>query len=275
MKTPHNQTLLLGTRWGHMIGLACDPYQTAALGLYGEWAKEECALICSLLKPGDVALDIGANIGSLTIPMAKRVGPAGFVYAFEPQQSPFCCLCGNIALTHCLSSVRALNAAVSDFDGTIQVPIVDVNKPFNVGGVRLADADYDAKSGLQKEEVPCLKIDSLKLDRVDLMKIDVECMESKVLAGAAETIDRCRPAIVAEALVGDANGIEYANTAAMLQFLADHRYDVKLVKIPLFSKDNVRYCTDDIFPGFDQNIIAIHKDAVKPDWFNLLVTPTL
>lgn len=259
IKTPFNQTTLLGTRWGCMIGLAGDPFQTGSLSLYGEWAREECNFICSRLKPGDVALDIGANIGSITIPMAKKVGITGQVYSFEPQFAPFCCLCGNIALTHCLTQVRAINAAVSDFDGEISVPVVDANKQFNFGGVRINDPEYDAKLPMPKERVPCLKIDSLNLQRVDLIKIDVETMESKVLAGASETVDRCRPVIFAEALLGPEGGIENKNTEAMLEFFKARKYDVQIIETSLFSEDNVRFCHDSIFPGGDRNILATPK----------------
>jgi len=265
VKTPYNQTRLIGTRWGHMIGLSSDPYQTHSLEFYGEWAKEECGIICSFIKPGDVALDVGANIGTITVAMAKRVGVYGRVFAFEPQQAPFCCLCGNIALTHSLGIVRALNVAVSDFDGTIEVPIVDINKPFNIGGVRLQDEAYDKATKLPKETVPCLKIDSLELPRVDFMKIDVEVMESKVLRGAIETVARCRPAIMAEALC--CNALEKTNLDDMLQFFKDMDYEAKEMDTSLYSPNNVRYCTDEIFPGGDRNLFALPNEKEKPEWF--------
>lgn len=267
VKTPYNQTVLLGTRWGQMLALACDPYQTASLGFYGEWAREESALTCSLLKLGDVALDVGANIGSMTLPMARKVGPTGLVLAFEPQRAPFYCLCANIALNHLLNSVRALNAAASDFDGAIEVPIVDVNKPFNVGGVRLDDPVYDDATKLQKEEVPCFKIDSMNLPRVDFIKIDVETMESKVLAGASETIDRCKPVIIAEALHGEISTWEEENIKRMKELFKSHGYDARQIQTKLFSPDNVRYCQDVIFPGCDHNMIAIPNEREKPEWF--------
>ena len=247
-----------------MIGLSGDPFQTSSLGLYGEWAQNECGVICSFLNPGDVALDVGANIGSITVAMAKKVGISGHVWAFEPQSAPFYCLCGNIALTHALTHTKAINAAVSDFDGTIQVPIVDVNKQFNFGGVRLQDEGYDKALPMPKEDVPCVKIDSLALPRVDFIKIDVETMEAKVLAGAADTIRRCRPVILAEALQGKEDGIEALNVAAMIAFFKANDYDARLMMTHLYAPDNVRYCPDNVFPGGDRNILAIPNEREKP-----------
>lgn len=270
VKTPFSQTILLGTRWGMMVGLTCDPYQTASLGFYGEWAMDECGVICSFLKPGDVALDIGANIGSIAVPMGKRVGPDGMIMAFEPQRAAYYCLCANIALTHLIKSVRAFNSAVSDHDGVISVPVVDVDKPYNVGGVRLEDAVYDEKTRLPKEEVPCMRIDSMGLERLDFVKIDVETMEHKVLAGASDTIAKLRPVIMAEALNGEFSSNEDTNMARMKEFFAFHKYDTRIITTGLFSPNNVRYCTDCIFPGTDRNLIAIPAERTKPDWFDAI-----
>lgn len=275
IQTPYNQTIILGTRWGHMMGLMCDPFQTASLGLYGEWARGESDAICSFLKPGDVAIDVGANIGTMTIPMAKKVGGSGLVISFEPQRAPFMCLCGNVALTHCLQQVRCLNAAAGDRDDMIDVPVVDINKPFNVGGVRLQDTNYDAAVKLRKEAVPVMTIDGLALNRVNLIKIDVETMESKVLAGAIETVLRCRPVIFAEALYDDSlcegSSIERTNLEAMKVFFAGVNYDPRFLITTLYDEWNNRYCPDNIFPGGDRNIVALPAEMPdKPEWFTKL-----
>ncbi len=255
-----------------MIGLTCDPFQTSSLGMYGEWAQQEVSSMCSFLKPGDVALDVGANIGTTTIPMAKKVGRSGMVLAFEPQRAAYTCLCGNVALTHCLNQVRVFQAAIGETDSTIEVPTFSLDQAFNVGGVRLDDPNYDTAVNVQsKEEVPLMTIDSLKLGRVDLIKIDVETMESRVMAGAAETIGRCRPIIFAEALnctaLKEGSTIESENLSAMQKFLAANDYDARFLVTDLYHPENIRFCPDNIFPGGDRNIVAIPSEREKPDWF--------
>ncbi len=56
-----------------------------ALDLYGEFSEIEAAFMCEFLEPGDVAVEVGANIGSLTVPLANAVGEEGTLIAFEPQ----------------------------------------------------------------------------------------------------------------------------------------------------------------------------------------------
>jgi FkbM family methyltransferase len=229
-------------------------------------------MIWSLLKPGDVALDVGANIGTITIAMAKRVGRNGMVFAFEPQRAAFMCLCGNVALTHCINHVRCFHAAVGDNDGFISVPALPLDVGFNVGGMRLDDPAYaEYVKAIPREDVPLMTIDAMQFPRVNLIKIDVEAMESKVLAGARETVKRCRPAIVAEALYPDAftkdSTIETENLNRMLEFFREQNYTAKFCKSQLYTESNPRFCEDNIFPGHDRNIVAFPNETVFPAWF--------
>ena len=69
-----------------------------ALDLYGEFSEIEVAFLCEFLEDGDVTFEVGANIGSLTVPLANAVGEEGTLIAFEPQPVLFQNLCANIAL---------------------------------------------------------------------------------------------------------------------------------------------------------------------------------
>lgn len=251
-----------------MMGLTCDPFQSASLAIYGEWAGQEVDAMCSLIKPGDVVLDVGANIGTVTVAFAKRVGTAGHVYAFEPQKSPYYLLCGNIALTSTLYQTTAINAAVGEADGMIDVPLVDISKPFNLGGVRLDDPNYIRAAAY--EQVAMIKIDSLGLQRCDLMKIDVETMEAKVLLGATNTIAKYKPVIFAETLADKTNPHEMQNLNKMAYILNAHGYKMFAYQSELYSPNNARFCPDNIFPGTDQILIAWPDNKEAPDWIKNL-----
>jgi len=99
--------------------------------------------------------------------------------------------------------VRVHHRAVSDTSGTvIRFPAVDYTQPANFGALEIEPAhkaDFDgSRRADQWEEVATIRIDELALQQVKLIKIDAEGMEHKVLAGAAQTIRRCRPLIFVE-----------------------------------------------------------------------------
>ncbi|HTL26025.1 MAG TPA: FkbM family methyltransferase [Burkholderiales bacterium] len=144
-----------------------------------------------LIRPGDVVLDVGANIGTHTIPLATMVGAAGAVLAFEPQRLAFQMLCGNVALNG-LENVRAYQAALGASSGEIQVPgLPSPATPFNFGAVPL-------QSKGPGEKVDLRTLDSIGLAACRLIKIDVEGMEADVIAGAAATIARLQPFLFVE-----------------------------------------------------------------------------
>jgi FkbM family methyltransferase len=181
---------LKACRQGPMAYMTGDRYVGRWFDLYGEYAEDEWRMLDQLLKPGMVALDIGANIGAHTIPMARKVGPAGRVLAFEPQRQVFQLLCANAALG-ALANVVARHAAVGREPDEITVPRIDYEKGGNFGGLALGGFDTG-------EQVPVVTVDGLGLAQCHVMKIDVEGMENDVLEGAADTIGRLRPVLYVE-----------------------------------------------------------------------------
>lgn len=144
------------------------------------------------LKPGDWAIDVGANVGQYTKRMSELVGSQGRVFAFEPMAATFDLLGSNVArFGH--DNVSLLNFAASDASR-----LVHMNLPnFESGAANYYRAHItDAGSGFA---VMSVCIDSLDLPRpVRLDKIDAEGHEPAVLAGMAGLIGRDRPVIVLE-----------------------------------------------------------------------------
>jgi FkbM family methyltransferase len=153
---------------------------------------------------GVVGLDVGANIGVHTIQWAHHMTGWGSVQGFEPQQFVYYALAGNVVLNNCLNA-RVWHAAVGETCGQIDVPFLDVTAPASFGSLELRlhannepigqPVNY-APSACTK--VPLVSLDSLELARLDLMKIDVEGMESDVLRGGRSTLARCRPILIVE-----------------------------------------------------------------------------
>jgi FkbM family methyltransferase len=184
-------------RYGRFLSLANDGI-SQILRLYGEWAQPEVELLLHLIQPGNTVLDIGANLGTLTVPLAKRVGPTGRVIAFEAQPAIHMLLCANLALNELLS-VRALNVAVSDETGYVDMPNLDYGMYYNFGGVSFAEQRAGQSNGSSR--IACHRLDDLVADLPEchLIKVDVEGMESRVLEGGEAFIMRTRPIIYSEA----------------------------------------------------------------------------
>lgn len=229
---PFNVTA--GTRWGTMVFHRLDAYVGRSLDLYGEFSPEETDFLCALVGPGSVVLDGGANIGALTVPLARVVGPYGRVIAVEPQRLTFQALCANVALNS-LSNVTTLHAALGKAAGALTIPPLDLTQPQNVGG-------FSVKGHASGETVRTLAIDDLRLPGLTLLKLDLEGMERDALAGARETIRLCQPVLYVEndreehrdALIADCKALGYR--------LYWHT-------TPLYRRANFRGEAQNVFPG--------------------------
>ena len=187
---------------GQFLLSTMDNHVSAHLLRYGEWAERELQLFLSVVKPGDTVLDVGANIGAFTVPLAKAVGPSGRVYAFEPQRVIFQRMNANIALNG-QSNVHTYLAAVGSERGMLKVPSIDYSVAANFAAVSLAD--QSVFSNLMHETVPVLALDDLfptasVNDRTcpSFIKVDVELMERYVLEGARQLLQRCQPVLYLE-----------------------------------------------------------------------------
>jgi len=162
--------------------------------------------------PGVVALDCGANIGVHTVEWAKLMKGWGSVIAIEAQERLFYALAGNLTLQNCFNA-RAIWAAVSDTPGEIQIPEPNYTQQGSFGSFELKariGTEFIGQAidyGKPTSTVKTLMIDGLGLERLDLLKIDVEGMEAEVLQGGAETIARCKPILFVETIKSDKDTI--------------------------------------------------------------------
>ena len=158
----------------------------------------------ALVEPGDVFIDVGANLGSYTVPLAERVGPTGKVIAFEPFRWMYQLLNANVAvngLMNCWLFQVALSDVYQSGISLLQPNLRQFSSPGGMkvdsqqGGQQLYDNEWGPEPG-----------DTWKLDdilptlanRVDLIKIDVEGMETKVVVGAVNSLAKFRPIIWSE-----------------------------------------------------------------------------
>jgi len=179
----------------------------------GTYEPKEVDFILALLELrrryfGDcvVAIDCGANIGVHTVEWSRRMTGWGSVIAIEAQERLFYCLAGNIAINNCFNA-RAIHAAVGAADGMMSVPTLDYLKPARFGSVELKQREnpefIGQAYGPARASVPAMRLDVLELERIDLIKIDVEGMELDVLEGARTSIDRYHPILTIETIKTD------------------------------------------------------------------------
>jgi len=214
------------------------------------WCEpEEVELLCRLLmlrrkRHGDgcVAVDCGANIGTVTVDLARTCAGWGRVISFEAQERVYYALAGNIAINNCLNA-QAIHAAVGAEDGSLDIPVLDPTRPASFGSLELrqrADGEdigqavrYD-----MAQPVRMLRLDSMGLERLDLLKVDVEGMEFEVLAGGERTIRELQPILAIEYIKVDVN--------ALAEMLRGWGYVVTVVGINLVAVHSTDPCLQDV-----------------------------
>lgn len=238
--------LVVPTRRGAFAVNRHDQIMTPALAMYGEYGEDELEVLGRFLKPGMIVLDVGAHIGTHSVAFAKMVSPGGGVLAFEPVHCTFNLLCANIAFSG-QQNIYPHRAIVGDENGARMARQIDATKEANFGrinaheNVRLSEG-----KGLVTEE---LTVDSLELTNLDLMKVDVEGSELRVLRGAADTIKRLSPVIQVECNLDD-------NPEPLLALLHGHGYKTFWVFNRLFRENNYKHSTAKN-EGRDRNILAV------------------
>jgi len=165
------------------------------------YEPDERAFILSHLRPGDVVVDVGANIGFFSILMAARVGTEGHVSSFEPLNRNATLLERSIAENQFQSRITVRRAGVANREGTLELisPIVTNNW----GGAYLRTDSADVPPEHELLSVPIVTLDACALRRpVQLIKLDAEGAEMLVLRGAPSAspnrppfrFDRAQPA---------------------------------------------------------------------------------
>ncbi|MDY6950128.1 MAG: FkbM family methyltransferase [Thermodesulfobacteriota bacterium] len=154
-----------------------------------------------------VFVDIGAHIGKYTVRLARKLGDNGQVVAIEPEKNNFNVLKKNVKLNR-LSNIHLVNAACSDRDGESPLYVVDQCTTLH---------SLYANNGKEQVIVKSLTLDTvlsqLNIERVDLVKIDVEGAEVDVIRGSTKALREYHPKIIFEAW----NGKHLQETASMLK----------------------------------------------------------
>lgn len=251
--TTNGYTAIKQCRDGMMIYNINDLFVGRSLDLYGEWCAEELIILDKILRPGDVVIDVGANIGSHTVFFGRKVEPSGVVYAIEPQRLTFEFLCANLAINGLVNTIP-LQVGAGEKEEQIMIPVLNPESPQNFAALSI-------EGHTQGEPVKIITIDSLNLQRCNLIKIDVEGMELQVLSGAVQTIKTCRPFLFVENNTKE-------GAPQTVQAIFELGYTCWWHIAPYYNPDNFFHNRENIFANFvpESNMICV------PQELNLNVT---
>ncbi len=194
-------------KW-HLYTLALDLSDLHQRGVYfyGRMFDVEMQLtLLELLRPGDVCVDVGANIGLVTLLAAHAVGPGGQVLAFEPNPRIFERLRWHVS-TNRVAHARPFALGLSDHSAVARLSIPPTGNtgaatlgtlPKRFKGKTAAEYDVTLVVGDDVPEIAALRAGTHEARNL-LIKLDVEGHECSALRGLAQTIRSCFPAILLE-----------------------------------------------------------------------------
>lgn len=168
------------------VGIYVYPREDVSEHLhYGDFEPAVRQVVRAVLRPGMTFVDAGANLGLYTVIAAKLVGPTGRVFAFEPSQREWRRAMRTVRRNG-LRNVQLYQAALGDVNGTVSLTVCDAAYgAFN----SIGRVSHHSALGHESyvEEVPCRALDSFLeengVERVDVIKLDVEGAEERVLRG--------------------------------------------------------------------------------------------
>jgi len=207
-------------------------YKNAVLlGLKKSFEYSTLQLFSTILKAGDVIIDVGANSGLYSIFYSKLVGPSGVVHAFEPDTETFSLLQQNLKLNDC-KNVVTHNFALSNKESRVEM--VSFKQP----ALKLQSGDsfkYIKEVSINELSTTGSKMNAFKMDeirelksiaKIDCIKIDVEGAELLVLQGSVDTILKHKPIIIVE-LSGEWTKRFNYKPYQVLVFLNDLGYEME------------------------------------------------
>lgn len=239
-------------------------YEIAKNHIYDRYVGNQ---IKNYINQNGVILDVGANVGGLTLPFAKILAPLGKVYAFEPDLQIIDQLKKNIEIND-LKNVTIVPMALQENQDIQEIEFIQRRKNDEDGRINKGlstiqkiDNDYKKSFKLKKQIVKCTTIDYFvkkeKIERLDLIKLDVEGAEYRVLKGGIKTIQKNLPIIVYESSSIHDKVFNFSNSEKTFQLIKNEGYQQfkimnteKLEKMDNYSKESL------------MDIICFHKTKI-------------
>jgi len=159
------------------------------------WWRNELLALRSHVPAGCTAVDVGANVGFMTGLLSRLVGPSGRVHSFEPSPTTYKKLVALVEKNN-LANVATHNMGCSDEKTTLSLNLTESS---GNSSMRVCEKLHSKIKAVQQVDVVVLdEYLGDKLQRLDLLKIDTEGFEDRVLAGARKLLRRFKPTVYIE-----------------------------------------------------------------------------
>jgi FkbM family methyltransferase len=218
-------------------------------------------VICRLLDPGEIAVDIGANIGHMTALMAAHTGPTGRVLAFEPHPDIFRRLRRNVDCwqrSGQTADIDTYELALSDRTGTADL-FIDADFEHNMGTATLSNGTQasDSTTSVSVQVKPLDDVLDPDLS-VGVLKVDVEGHESAVLSGAHQLLGSGR---VRDILFEELHPLPTPTT----EVLSRHGYEIFAIQQRFLGVSLVEPSSERAGPVWDAPTLLATRDRRRAD----------
>jgi FkbM family methyltransferase len=216
--------------------------------LFGKNQEPEISKLVHLISRNSVVIDVGANRGTYSFPISRKLRKPGHLYSFEPIPKLYNYLEKGLGGR---DTVKVYSFACGDRQG-----VKRIRMPINNGELGMGSASFvNSFKDFETIIVKIISIDSLNISKVHFIKIDVEGFETLVLRGAIKTIERNRPVILVEIDWNMGNNYfpELKKIIEKLDYVVLALTGGKMIKVTL--------------PEFNSRILNFHKTGYRNNFF--------
>ena len=251
-----------------MKTISHDTGISSELLIYGNHEPLTTEIILDELSEGMICIDIGSNIGYYALLESKKIGKNGNVLAIEPSPENFSTLVYNIKLQND-QNINAFNFAIGDKNDEIEFLI---GKKSNWSKVKDENDIIESEDKIIK--IPLKTLNSFvkdnQLEKIDLLRMDVEGYENNIIDGAIEVLTKFKPKIMVEIhkmIMGK------KKTREILEKLKKLNYENKFF-IPRIFDSQIIGDKKDIKKYSINNLIEMLENDELPDTFQITLEST-
>ena len=232
-----------------------DEYIGKSLSEYGEWSEIEIILLKQLVKGNENIIEVGSNIGTHTIPLAKHVLNGGLVYAIEPQSQNYKLLSKNIK-DNKLKNVKILKFAISSKQGEAYMNIFNENMTNNYGDSKIFANNFRNSESVKVKTLDQLFYDDNKeIKTIKLIKCDAQGQELNIILGSKKIINTHKPFLYLE-------NDDINTSKALIDKIKEMKYIMFWHLPPLYNPNNFLKNSKNIFPKIIScNMLCIHQST--------------